>query len=99
VGFFFHIKIVIASRLPESYTCTMVYHGHIKDGRVVLDEPANLPEGAAVSVEVVVAPVIKPEDGRPTTLGQRLMKLSGILEGMPEDGSRNHDHYIYGKPK
>lgn len=76
----------------------MVYHGHIKDGRIVLDEPADLPEGAAVSVEVVRVQAKGSEEGEPTTLSQRLMKLSGILQGMPEDGSRNHDHYIYGKP-
>jgi len=78
----------------------MVYHGHIKEGRVVLDEPVTLPEGAAVSVEVVVTRSNGSESGdTSTTLGERLLKLSGILEGMPEDGSRNHDHYIYGKPK
>ncbi len=70
----------------------MVYHGHIKDGRVVLDEPAVLPEGAAVSVEVAPSKAA-------STLGQRLMKLSGIASGYPEDGSVNHDHYITGAPK
>jgi hypothetical protein len=30
----------------------MSYRGHIKNGQIVLDEPAQLPEGAAVTVEV-----------------------------------------------
>ena len=31
----------------------MVLHGHVRNGVVVLDEHAELPEGAAVRVEVV----------------------------------------------
>ena len=32
---------------------SMVYRGRIKGGAVVLDEPAQLPEGAAVKVEIL----------------------------------------------
>ena len=31
----------------------MTYRGHVKNGTVVLDPPAELPEGAAVEVNVV----------------------------------------------
>jgi hypothetical protein len=31
----------------------MTYRGHIKNGQILLDEPAELPEGTEVSVEVV----------------------------------------------
>lgn len=31
----------------------MTYRGHIKNGQIMLDEPARLPEGAPVSVEVM----------------------------------------------
>ena len=31
----------------------MTYRGHIKNGQIALDEPAQLPEGAEVNVEVV----------------------------------------------
>jgi hypothetical protein len=31
----------------------MTYRGHIKNGQVLLDEPASLPEGAEVNIEVV----------------------------------------------
>ena len=30
----------------------MTYRGHVRNGQISLDEPAQLPEGAAVSVEV-----------------------------------------------
>lgn len=44
----------------------MTYRGHIKNGQVTLDEPARLPEGASVNVEVV-----EPK-GRITTPAKRL---------------------------
>jgi hypothetical protein len=34
----------------------MTYRGHVRNGAVVLDDPAVLPEGAAVEVRVVAAP-------------------------------------------
>lgn len=33
----------------------MTYTGHIKNGQILLDEPANLPEGAAVKIEIADA--------------------------------------------
>jgi hypothetical protein len=30
----------------------MTYHGHIKNGHIELDVPAELPEGAPVTIEV-----------------------------------------------
>ncbi len=30
----------------------MIYHGHIENGHVVLNEPVALPEGAQVSVHI-----------------------------------------------
>lgn len=35
----------------------MTYRGHVKNGQVTLDEPAPLPEGAEVNVEVVAQKV------------------------------------------
>ncbi len=71
----------------------MTYRGHIKNGVVVVDGGADLPEGAEVQVVLLAA-------GDPgTTLGQRLMKYSGKAEGLPSDLARNHDHYLYGTPK
>ena len=31
----------------------MTYSGHVRNGQIALDEPARLPEGAAVSVSVL----------------------------------------------
>jgi hypothetical protein len=71
----------------------MVYRGHVQNGVVVLDEMPNLPEGAEVQVAVVVP------GAEESTLGSRLMKFAGTLEGLPSDLARNHDHYLHGAPK
>ena len=31
----------------------MIYRGHVKDGTILLDEPAELPDGSLVIVELV----------------------------------------------
>jgi len=31
----------------------MTYRGHVKNGQIKLDEPARLPEGAQVNIQVV----------------------------------------------
>ncbi len=77
----------------------MTYRGRVKDGIVVLDEPAQLPEGAEVRVELAGGgeePVLD-ESGQ--TLGEKLMKYAGTAVGLPPDAARNHDHYLYGAPK
>lgn len=71
----------------------MVYHGHVRNGVVVLDETSGLPEGAQVQVAVV------PPAMDESTLGARLMNFAGKLEGLPSDLARNHDHYLHGAPK
>jgi hypothetical protein len=71
----------------------MTYHGHVRNGVVVVDGALGLPEGAEVQVVVLAA-----NDQGPT-LGERLMKHSGKAEGLPADLARNHDHYLYGVPK
>lgn len=70
----------------------MMYRGHIKNGQIRLDEPAQLPEGAQVKIVVL-------EDGEATPgLWDKLRGMAGTVEG-PEDWARNHDHYIHGTPK
>ncbi|MCE5267852.1 MAG: hypothetical protein LLG00_08195 [Planctomycetaceae bacterium] len=71
----------------------MVYRGHVQNGVVVFDQLPALPEGAEVQVAVV------PPEGGSSTLGARLMKFAGKLEGLPSDLARNHDHYLHGAPK
>ena len=71
----------------------MVYRGQVKNGVVILEGEQSLPEGTIVQVETVEAE--KPAD----TLGKRLMKYAGAIDGLPSDLAHNHDHYLYGTPK
>jgi len=73
----------------------MAYPRHVKNGVVVLDEPARLPEGAAVRVELA-----DPQERREhlPPLAVRLKDVIGIVEG-PPDLAANHDHYAHGKPR
>ena len=70
----------------------MSFEGTFTNGTVTFSEPPAIEDGAIV--EVVVKP--KPQ----ATLGQRLMKLSGLIkEGLPEDFAAEHDHYVHGTPR
>ena len=71
----------------------MTYHGRVKNGVIVLDEPADLPDGA----EVEVAPIAN--EGQPPTWAEIFKDLIGKAEGLPADASSHHDHYLYGVPK
>ena len=77
----------------------MTYRGHVKNGVVVLDEPAELPDGMAVVVTPVdgSAPAASDEERMPT-LSERLKDVIGTVEG-PPDLADNHDHYLHGAPK
>ncbi|HUT35950.1 MAG TPA: hypothetical protein VNE39_20855 [Planctomycetota bacterium] len=70
----------------------MIYTGHVKNGAIVLDDAANLPEGLEVRVEPAGAE-------RPRTLADRLRDVIGISKGLPPDMARNHDHYLHGVAK
>jgi hypothetical protein len=69
----------------------MTYRGTVKGGVVVLEEGVRLPEGAAVQVELI--------EPRRSTLGDRLMKYSGRVKGLPTDMAENHDRYIHGRSR
>ncbi|MDB5356954.1 MAG: hypothetical protein JWN24_3407 [Phycisphaerales bacterium] len=79
----------------------MTFNGRIHEGQIVLDGNPPLPEGADVRVEVVApeAPRAADEAASRPSLGKVLMKYAGKASGLPPDGSRNHDHYLYGSPK
>ncbi len=78
----------------------MVYRGRVKNGVVVLESAAVLPEGAEVRVEIVSAESEGPLlDEHGQTLGQKLVKYAGRAVGLPEDAAMQHDHYLYGTPK
>lgn len=76
----------------------MVYHGHVENGAVVLDEAVPLPEGAAVEIQVVDS-ALGEEDENIPTLYEQLKPFIGQVEGLPPDASVNIDHYLYGLPK
>lgn len=71
----------------------MTYRGRVKNGVIVLDPPATLPEG--VEVEVLPAQ----DDLSGPTWGDVLKDFIGKAKGLPADMARNHDHYIHGAPK
>jgi hypothetical protein len=70
----------------------MTYKGHVKNGVVVLNRKAPLPEGVEVSVSVE-----RRQNGR-DSLSKLLLKYAGKAKGLPRDLARNHDHYLYGTP-
>jgi hypothetical protein len=77
----------------------MTLHGHIQNGVIVLDEHVSLPEGAAVQVQIIVAPTPPAPEAENPTLAETLKDFIGVLEDLPEDAATNHDHYLYGAPK
>jgi hypothetical protein len=72
----------------------MTYRGQVKNGVVVLEGNPPLAEGTHVRVEAVEAVAEATE-----TLGQKLLRHAGTVEGLPTDMAHNHDHYIHGRPK
>ena len=78
----------------------MTYRGTVKNGVVVLDDPAALPEGTEVSVRPAKGSARRGEGrARPATMYERYKRFIGKAEGLPADFSANHDHYLYGVPK
>jgi len=72
----------------------MSYKGTIKNGVVVLEPEAKLPEGTAVRVEPESQPILNDADLDPAW---RMDELAGPT-GIP-DLAVNVDHYLYGHPK
>lgn len=77
----------------------MVYRGHIKNGRIELDEQVRLPEGAPVEVSVDGSRVSSQDHGARPTLYEQLKDFIGSVDDLPPDASINVDHYLYGHPK
>ena len=76
----------------------MTFRGHVENGVIVLDDPVDLPEGAVCQVDLSPMPASAQDEGG-STLAERLSSVIGSIEGLPEDASINHDHYLYGAPK
>jgi len=75
----------------------MILKGRVKNGVVVLQNGAALPEGTDVSVR----PAKTTTGKRPAkTQGRRkLLRHAGKAMGLPADAARNLDHYLYGHAK
>src|SRR5688500_4564938 len=65
----------------------MDYRGEVKNGVIVLEPGATLDEGTIVRVEPL-ASTAEP------TLADRLHKIIGQAEGLPDDLTQHHDHYL-----
>ena len=74
----------------------MTLEGTVQNGVVVLDPPAQLPDGTRVEV-AVKARTSEATEPQPTLTG--LLKLAGIAKDLPPDFAAQHDHYIHGTPK
>ncbi len=76
----------------------MEYKGVVRDGVIVLDSEQKPVEGSRVSVFISDS-MPKPTGEPKKSLREFLLSVSGICKEGPEDGSVQHDHYIYGTPK
>jgi hypothetical protein len=77
----------------------MTYRGHVKNGTIVLEGAAALPEGAEVEVTLRNP---RPAEGSPDatpTLYEQLESVVGKAKDLPADLAENHDHYLSGRPK
>ena len=59
----------------------MTYRGYVKDGQIKLDEPARLPEGARVNIDVVEqsGPDSRPRQRRHSRRFQPIQMPGGSL--------------------
>jgi hypothetical protein len=73
----------------------MVLQGHFRNGVIVLDHPAQFPDGTAAEVKVLLPPGTKEEET--PTLYERLKPIVGIATGLPADGSTRIDEDLYGQ--
>ena len=71
----------------------MTFCGHVQGGVIVLDDAAQLPDGAIVEVRVIT-PSQKSLEAR-----KALMRFSGIVDDLPPDASATVDRVLYGRPQ
>ena len=73
----------------------MVYHGRVRNGTIVLEPAIELPDGAAVRVELEL-----PGESPVCTENNPLLKMVelAVETGIP-DLATNVDHYLYAHPK
>ena len=73
----------------------MTYQGTIKNGVIVVEPGADLPEGAHVRIEVDL-----PETANSDQEADPLLRMTELaVETGVSDLATNVDHYLYGHPK
>lgn len=78
----------------------MTYRGRIKNGVVVLEAGATIPE----QTSVVVIPETSPDEGPAAPSRQKLLSQIARIAALPLEGSADdfsgadHDQVLYGKP-
>jgi len=79
----------------------MVYRGHVRNGKIELDEsaPLPLPDGAEVDITLRKGSSAHKGDETVPTLYEQFEDIIGTVPDLPEDLSVNHDHYLYGVAK
>lgn len=75
----------------------MVYRGKVKNGVVVFERDAGLPEGTEVRVE----PFARDEGVSVAgpTLAEQFADVIGTVPDLPADMAAQHDHYLHGAPR
>ncbi len=73
----------------------MLLEGVVRNGKIELDPPKELPEGTRV--EVFMKTETTGAETKPSLLS--LMKIVGTAKDLPVDFADQHDHYIHGTPK
>ena len=69
----------------------MELHGTFENGVIVLDAGCELNQGDRVEI----LKVVEPENPK-LTLRARMRWMVGAISDLPQDFSREHDHYIHG---
>jgi hypothetical protein len=77
----------------------MVYRGHVRNGRIELDDEGRLPEGVPVEVSVAESAEAPAGGTEGLTLYDHLKAIVGCVDDLPPDASINVGHYLYGHPK
>jgi hypothetical protein len=83
---------VVSLSYGEGKGQAMDLEGVVRNGVIVPDDVASLPEGTRV--RITVAPI---ETQKP--FGERFAQFKGAVAGLPEDMAEQHDHYRLGSPK
>jgi len=73
--------------------------GRVQNGVVVLEDPQALRDGTQVAVKPLSRRCKQVQAAKRPAVGRALARLAGKAEGLPQDASRNVDHYLYGHAK